>query len=133
MAKKTKKKIKRHQFELEFIFKASPAILYQFITRPANLVLWFCDSVDIEHDVFTFWWDGSEEVAELIDDIEEERLKFIWEDAEPDEYLEFRMYKSDLTNETILEITDFADELELDEQKDMWSSQIEELKGACGG
>lgn len=96
-------------------------------------MLWFCDTVDIEHDVFTFSWDGSEEVAELIDDIEEERLKFIWEDAISGEFLEFRMYKSEMTNETILEITDFADSNEVAEQKDMWSSQIEELRGACGG
>ena len=125
--------MKRVSFDLEFIFKASPAMLYKFITRPANLVLWFCDKVDIEHDHFIFVWDGTAEEAELIDDIEEERLKFIWKDAEPNEYLEFRMYKSEMTNETILEITDFADKSEIDEQKDMWESQIEELRLACGG
>ena len=62
----------------------------------------------------TFVWSGSEEVAELIDDIEEERLRFKWEDADDEEeYLEFNISKSPVTGETILEITDFCDEDEV--------------------
>lgn len=125
--------MKRVKFELEFIFKASPAMLYQFITFPANLVRWFCDDIDIDQEFYTFIWDGTPETAELLDDIEEERLKFKWQDSEPDEYFEFRMYKSEMTQETILEITDYCDEDEVDEQTDFWNSQIEELHQACGG
>ena len=54
------------KFEKEFIFKASPAIIYQFLTVPECLVRWFCDNVDISEDVYTFSWDGAEEDAELI-------------------------------------------------------------------
>ena len=66
----------RVQIQHEFLFRASPTILYKFFTTPSSLVRWFCDEVDIQDDVFTFYWDGAAEVAELIDDIEEERLKF---------------------------------------------------------
>lgn len=125
--------MQRVSFELEFIFKASPAILYRFITAPDCLVRWFCDTVDVQGDVYTFDWEGSEEVAELLDDIEEERLRFRWEDGEYGEYLEFRMYKSDVTNETILEITDFCDKEDLASQKDLWASQMEQLRIVCGG
>lgn len=118
---------------MEFIFRASPAIVYKFLTTPACLIRWFSEAVDIENDVFTFAWDGAEEVAELVDDIEEERLRFKWEDAEANEYLEFRMYKSPVTGETVLEITDFADEDEVDDQKQLWENQMAILKHEMGG
>ena len=125
--------MQRVKYDMEFIFRASPAILYQFITTPSCLVRWFCDAVDITEDIFTFNWDGSEEDAEMLDDIEEERIRFRWVDADQNEYLEFRMYKSDVTNETVLEITDFCDDDEVDEQRDLWESWILELKKECGG
>jgi len=125
--------MKRVKIELEFILRASPKILYKFLLLPECLVRWFCDSVDITADEFTFEWDGDEENAKLIDDIEEERLRFVWEDSEPDEYLEFRMYKSGVTNETVLEITDYCDEGDEDTQADLWSSQISKLKKETGG
>jgi uncharacterized protein YndB with AHSA1/START domain len=126
--------MQRVKYEMEFIFRASPAILYQFITTPSCLVRWFCDEVDITEEVYSFGWNGSIEVAEMVDDIEEERIRFRWSDADdPMEYLEFRMYKSDVTNETVLEITDFCDDDEVDELRDLWESQIKSLKKECGG
>ena len=125
--------MKRVSFDLEFIFRASPAILYRFLTAPDCLIRWFCETIDIEEDVYTFGWEGSEEIAELVDDIEEERLRFIWEEADDGEYLEFRMYKSPVTGETILEITDFADEDEVDDQKSLWESQVTVLRQETGG
>ena len=53
--------MKRIPVDLEYIFKASPAILYKFLTTPACLVRWFCDGVDINADVYTFTWDGNDE------------------------------------------------------------------------
>lgn len=124
----------RVKIDMEFIFKASPSIIYQFLTLPENLVRWFADGVDINEDEYTFTWEGSEETAVLLDDIEEERLRFKWLDSgEEDDYFEFRMYKSDITRQTILEITDFCDKNESDEQRDLWDQQIEELRNACGG
>ena len=125
--------MKRVSFEMEFIFRASPAILYTFLTTPACLVRWFCDGVDINTDVFTFTWDGADENAEMLDDIQEERVRFRWEDADEGEYLEFRMYKSGVTNETVLEITDFCDDDEVADQKQLWESQFKVLRQETGG
>ena len=126
--------MKRVKLDLEFIFRASPAIIYTFITTSECLVRWYCDEVDITNETFTFYWSGSSEVAYLIDDIEEERVRMKWEDADDlEEYLEFRMYKSDITNETILEITDYCDADEVQEISDLWATQMVELKKECGG
>jgi uncharacterized protein YndB with AHSA1/START domain len=118
---------------MEFIFRASPTILYQFLTTPACLIRWFCDGVDINDDVYTFDWNGVEENAELIDDIEEELLRFSWEDADDGEFLEFKISKSPVTGETILEIIDFADDDEVDDIRQLWDSQIQHLKTETGG
>lgn len=97
------------------------------------MVRWFCDSVDIQEDTFVFEWSGAEEVAHLIDDIEDERLRFKWEEAADDEYLEFRFDTSPVTNETILHITDYCDDDEVEDQTKLWSSQIEMLRRETGG
>jgi len=125
--------MKRVICEMEFIFRASPTILYKFLTTPSCLIRWFCDEVDIQGDTFTFSWSGSEEIAELIDDIEDERLRFEWEDGEEGEYLEFRMRKSPVTNETVLEITDYCDSDEVDDQRQLWESQVKVLRQETGG
>ena len=124
--------MERVQIEMEFIFRASPTILYKFLTTPSTLIRWFCDEVDIQGDTYTFVWSGSEEVAELIDDIEDERVRFEWEDADEGEYLEFRMEKSPVTGETILTITDFCDADEVADQKQLWETQISQLRTETG-
>lgn len=123
----------RVKYDMEFIFRASPKIIYRFITTPSCLVRWFCDTVDITGDTYVFSWDGFDEEAELIDDIEEERLRFHWEDADDGEYLEFRMYKSAVTNETVMEVTDFADDDELEDQKQLWKTQLDVMRSEMGG
>ena len=119
---------------MEFLFRQSPTILYKFLTTPDCLIRWFCDEADITEDKFTYTWDGAEEIAYLIDDIEDERLRFKWEDAETDdEYLEFRLSKSPVTGETILDLTAYCDDDEVDEEKQLWETQMEKLKRATGG
>lgn len=125
--------MKRVSLELEFIFRASPAILYKFFTTPSCLIRWFCDEVDINKNEFEFIWSGAGEMATLVEDIEDERVRFEWEDGEDGEYFEFRMSKSPVTGETILEITDFCDEDEVDDQKQLWESQMKVLRQETGG
>ncbi len=124
----------RVKIDLEFIFRASPGILYSFFMEPAKIVRWFCDEVDITGNVFTFMWSGSEEIAQLVGNEDEEKLRFKWEAAEnDDEYLEIRFSQAPVTNETILEITDFCDEDEKEDQRILWTSQMEKLRHETGG
>ncbi len=125
--------MERVKVNMEFIMRCSPEILYRYFLQPAILVRWFCDSVDISGDVFTFEWSGSEEVARLVESVENERLRFEWLDDEREgEYLEYRISKSPITGETILEITDFCDEDEVDDTRQLWESQIDALRKVIG-
>jgi uncharacterized protein YndB with AHSA1/START domain len=123
----------RKKINLEYIFRASPAIIYTFVTTPECLVRWYCDDVDINSDIYTFIWSNNAETAYMIDDIEEERVRYKWKNAPDEEFLEFRIYKADVTNETILEITDFCDDDEVQETTDLWNTLMVDMKKESGG
>lgn len=123
----------RTKLRMEYLFRASPTILYQFFTTPSCLVRWFCDEVDIHGNFYTFAWNGYTETAEIIDDIEEERVRFRWVEAEDeDEYLEFSITEAPVTGETILEVIDFCDNDEIDDQRQLWNTQIHRLQRETG-
>lgn len=125
--------MKRVPVDLEYIFKASPAILYKFVTTAECLVRWFSDKVDITGDQYIFSWGDNDEYAELVDDIEEERVRFHWDGSPRFEYLEFRMYLSPVTEETVFEITDFSVDKEKEDLRKFWDSQIKKLRQETGG
>lgn len=126
--------MERVQVKVEFLFRSSQPIVYQFLTTPSCLVRWFCDQVDITGKTYTFSWEGSEEEAELVEDVENERLRFKWADADDEEeYLEFTMSKSPITGDTILVIVDHCDEDEVDDTRQLWESQIATMQKEMGG
>jgi uncharacterized protein YndB with AHSA1/START domain len=126
--------VKKQPFTIERIFRASPTILYGFLSTPSSLVQWFADYVDLNGDVYTFSWSGEEQEAEILMDIEDELLRLHWLDDEDDKaYFEFRIKKSEITEETILYITDFAEKSEINDARQLWESQLNDLAKCMGG
>ena len=122
----------RKSYKIEYTIKSSPAILFDFVTTPSGLVLWFADKVDINGDDVTFTWRGAEEHAIILEWIEEYRVRYRWEWMEDDEFFQFRIYKNEVTRDTILEITDFSDEKEIPDQIRLWDTQIKRLMQSIG-
>ncbi len=120
-------------FQLEYVFKASPNILFGFLTTASGLSQWFADSVDIDEEEYIFNWSGAEERAQCIELTEPELARFKWEDSSEEEYFEFSIAKSEVTGDTILYITDFADDFDLEDQRLLWDNQIHELYKRIGG
>jgi len=121
------------QYELEFIINTSSKLLYTRISTPSGLAEWFADDVRLNSKNYTFFWDGSEQTAELISKKTNDHVKFHWlDDEEEDTYFEFKIEKDELTNDVALIVTDFAEEDELEESKNLWEQQISELKRAMG-
>ena len=61
-------------------------------------------------------------------------VRFRWAEADfPNEFLEFHIYESPVTGETILELTDFCDANEVKDQKQYWDTQIQLLQKETGG
>jgi len=126
--------MERASFTLEFLFRASPTIVYKFLTTPDCLIRWFCDDCNIVDGRYTFAWDGEEEYATTLEDIENEQLRLEWEEFEgEEEYLDYSLSRSEVTGETILEITAFCDQDEVEQEQQFWHTQMEGLKRATGG
>lgn len=126
------------KYSIEFPIKSSVSILYQCLSTPSGLSEWFCDDVDIEKNgnVFIFKWVDSVQKAMLLEDFEEDHVKFKWMGEEFDEkdetYFEFKIQVDEITGDVALVITDFCEEGEEDEYKLLWESQVKDLTKALG-
>lgn len=114
-------------YTLEFPVRCSPSILYEFLSSPAGLQEWFADKVDERDDVFYFSWNGSADKADLLESEQDKFIRFHWQHSAKDEYFEFSIEKSEVTNQTILVIKDFAEKKEIKDQSQLWDFQVKEL------
>lgn len=119
-------------YSLEFPIRCSPSILFEFLSTPSGLQEWFADRVEQTENEFTFIWNGSEDIAEMIESFEDNYIRFRWDYYAADEFFEFRIEQSSITNETLLRITDFADKSELKDQEQLWTNQVNNLKHRIG-
>lgn len=123
----------REKYVLDYVVKSSPAILYNFLVSSSGLAQWFADKVDFFESTYTFVWDGYPEEAEVLAKEENVFIRYQMAEHEGDEYLELRIEKSPITDDTILIVSDYADDDEIDDQIILWNAQIIRLKGAVGG
>ena len=118
---------KKVLYTLEYPVRCSPGILYEFLSTPAGLQEWFADTVDERDGVFSFGWNGTEEKAELLDKEENKFIRFHWLHNQKDEFFEFSIDRSEVTNQTILTVKDFAEKKEIKDQSQLWEYQVKEL------
>jgi uncharacterized protein YndB with AHSA1/START domain len=118
---------KKQLFTLEYPVRCSPGILFEFLSTSSGLQEWFADKVDDQDGIFSFSWSGSEENAELVEKEEDKFIRFHWEGAPKEEYFEFRIEKTEVSNQTIFIIKDFADKKEIKDQSRLWDHQVKEL------
>lgn len=121
------------KFEMEFVFQASPQLLYQYISTASGLSEWYADNVNSRSEKFTFIWDENEEEAILLKKKSDQYVRFQWSHADsPEEYFELRIVVDEITKDVSLFVTDFADEDEVEESKMLWENQIDDLKHVLG-
>jgi uncharacterized protein YndB with AHSA1/START domain len=118
---------KKQLFTLEYPVRCSPSILFEFLSTPAGLQEWFADKVDERDSVFSFSWNGSTDKAEVVETVEDKSIKFHWVHAPKEEFFEFSIDKSEVTNQTILTVKDFAEKKEIKDQSQLWASQLKDL------
>jgi len=126
----------KEKFQLEITLNTSPKLLYTRLSTPSGLSEWFADNVQINGDNFNFFWDDSEQVAKLLTKKVNEFVRFQWldddDDDDDDMYFEFKIAKDELTGDVALIITDFAEHDEIEDTKELWESQVSELRRAMG-
>lgn len=118
---------KKQLYTLEYPVRCSPGILYEFLSTPAGLQEWFADQVDERDGVFTFGWNGTEEKADMLEKEDDKFIRFHWTHSQKGEYFEFSIDKSEVTNQTILIIKDFAEKKDIKDQSQLWEYQVKDL------
>lgn len=120
---------KKQLFTLEYPVRCSPAILFEFLSTPAGMGEWFADKVDERDHIFIFSWNGngSVEKAEVIEKEQDKLIRYRWLHGAKEEYFEFRIEKTEISNQTILIIKDFAEKAEIKDQTQLWDYQVKEL------
>lgn len=117
---------------LEYTINSSPKVLFPRLSTPGGLAEWFADDVNLQRNVFSFIWDGSEQKAKVVQKKENKYIRFQWLDDDEEYYFEFRISVDELTGDTALVITDFVDEDEEEDTIELWNTQITELKRIIG-
>ena len=124
----------RLKFELEYTLNCSPKVLFSRLSTPEGLGEWFADKVNVDGDIFTFFWNNSESKARLSALKDNKLVRFEWIGMENEEsnYFEFRINIEELTGDLALIISDFSESDEKEDSVFLWDSQINDLKRMLG-
>lgn len=125
--------MKKEKIHIEYPLKGSAAMIWKFIGTAPGLSAWFADRIEITGKTFHFYWGKVEHrTATLIAQRNGVYVRLRWDDEDAQTFFEMRILFNEMTREHTLEITDFADYDEIEDQKELWNSQIEHLKRQSG-
>ncbi len=123
----------KEKYQSEYNIKSSVKILFNRLSTAGGLNEWFADDVRVLGKKYTFVWDGSEQQAEMINRKDLKYVRFHWLDDEDEKaYFEFKLVVDELTNDLALIVTDFAEPDEIEDAKELWDTQINELRHILG-
>lgn len=121
-------------FSIEYNFNnISASLLWEYIHTPDGLSTWFADKVSINGKSYTFSWNGEKRDATQISIKNGVSLKLRWDDEEfKKHYFEFKITSNELTKDTTLIITDFANGEEHNDLINLWNEQVSILRKKLG-
>ncbi len=120
----------------EFEINASQKMLYPYIYTAGGLAQWFADDVTVNEDkIFNFIWEGEDHYARMVSHRTNAFVKFefIRDDDDDPPYFEIRIEKSELTQATFLQITDYSEIEDEEEIRDLWEGLLDSLREIVGG
>ena len=128
--------MKKSKFKIEYpLSNSSPNILWNSIGTVYGLSEWFADEVkkdEVERNII-FVWDKHEHKAVMLQTIPNTSIRFQWEDDKgTDAYFEMKIVPSQLSNDMMLIVTDFAEHDDVDDSIMLWNKQVETLKRQLG-
>jgi len=118
---------KKQLFTLEYPVRCSPSILFEFLSTGNGMQEWFADKVDDKDNIFSFTWNGATEQAKVVEKELDKFIRYHWLHAPKDEYFEFRIEKTEVSNQTILIVSDFAEKADIKDQTQLWNYQVKDL------
>ena len=125
----------KEKIRMEYMLKAgSPNIVWSIISTPTGLETWFADKVSVKDKTYTFQWGKTEKrEAEVTNIRSNSFIRFHWlDDEEKRSYFELRLIYNELTEDMMLEVTDWAEPDEIEDMRGLWDSEIEKMKRISG-
>ncbi len=125
--------MEKEKYSIEIPIQSSQKVLFNRLSTAGGLNEWFADDVRIQGKIFTFVWEGTDQQAEMVNRKDLKYVRFHWLDDEDDKtYFEFKLNVDELTGDLAIIVTDFAEPDEIQDAKDLWITQISELKHILG-
>ncbi|MBR6286865.1 MAG: hypothetical protein IKR18_07770 [Bacteroidaceae bacterium] len=127
----------KEKIKIDYMLNSvSGNIVWNSISTPSGMENWFADEVKVNDKIYTFRWGNDEIRQATVTGIRNGSfIRFKWLDeaeSNPKAYFELKMSYNELTKDYVLEIVDFAEPDERQEQIELWDMQINTLKRVCG-
>ena len=132
--------MKKELLKKEYPLSAkSPKIVWDMISNAAGLQKWLADVVVENGDEMTFTWghpwtERDTKVSKVLESEKFSHIKLKWDyqEDDPDAYWEMRIEQSELTGNLNLLITDYADHEDIEDLKGLWDANMERLHRVSG-
>ena len=129
--------MEKFKFITEYELRASPKMLFPYISTASGLSQWFASKVNtMPEQRLDFQWDNESHIAKQVSMRQNKGVRF--EFLETDEnntdnnYVDFRVEQSELTQSTFLKITDYSSNTDEEELQDLWNGLMDKLKEIVG-
>lgn len=123
----------KEKFSIEYDMRNTPvSMLWSYISTAYGLREWFADDARQSGKELVLDWNGVEQTVVITAMRTDKYVRFHWSEEQDKSYFELRISQSELTDSTVLTVTDFAESDELEEAKDLWNYQIETLQRLLG-
>ena len=123
----------KEKFTLEYDMRSTPvSMLWSYIATANGLKEWFADDAKMDGKEGVLIWNGVEQGLSIVGLRTEKYIRYRWSEDPDKTYFELRIMTSELTGNSVLCVTDFAEPEELQEAKDLWNYQMETLQRQLG-
>jgi uncharacterized protein YndB with AHSA1/START domain len=127
----------KNKFILEIEIKASPKVIFPYISTASGLQQWFCEKAILNGpQLIDLMWDGDSHPARIATQRLNKSIKYDFIPTDPENkdhnYLEFRIETSELTQATYLKVIDYSENQDNQELTEIWEEFIYKLKVILG-
>ena len=123
----------KEKFTLEYDMRSTPvSMLWSYIATANGLKEWFADDAKMDGKEVVLIWNGVEQGLSIVGLRTEKYIRYRWSEDTDKTYFELRIMTSELTGNSVLCVTDFAEPEELQEAKDLWNYQMDTLQRQLG-
>ena len=124
-------------YTFEYEIKASPKVLYPYLSSPSGLQQWFADKVIVRgSSELHFYWDNENHPALVLPGKANKSVKFDFKrgNSEPGKHIiELSLDVSEVSNTTYLSVIDGASTFYTDaDAEELWDYLIDKLKEIVG-